>query len=450
MVFIKGYYETPTTAITLPSDVALVGVDGAILQWPSNRSTVTDMFTISAGTQNVVIQGLQFEAGVTVPVGGLTDGSGGGTFIGIGAAGSANKVQQVTIQNNRFGVMRYGRNQQEGTYGTDINIRSSVDGLTIRENFMDAAPTNVIYMRGHASVAPVYRRFVFQDNIVSHSQGEHSFGSALQPLLLTYATYGHFEDFVIEGNTFHDVNSTINVDMGGYGLNISNNTVKSDNLDGIISAVPPGVPPDDEEIIGFIVSSNACYGDDEPSHQDKVPETSCQLNVGGRNGVVIGNSLRSISQVGNLNVKYSDNVLVASNTVEMADNEGNCYSLVNSSHVRYVNNICIDGSMAFVVVEAFGYDNDHLEFVGNVLRTSSTASAPTYFLNFSSGAGDVVVRGNEVRGNFHQRRSLQYESSRQHPCDWGVRIQDRGRGDIVGIVAEPLEGRQTVGLERRR
>jgi hypothetical protein len=71
VIFQKGVYECPTSPITLSSRMVITGLGGAVLQWPADRPSVNFMFILPAGSDSVTIQGLQFEAGVSVPEDGL-------------------------------------------------------------------------------------------------------------------------------------------------------------------------------------------------------------------------------------------------------------------------------------------------------------------------------------------------------------------------------------------
>jgi len=392
LVFLKGTYELqPTTAVVLPSNVVLQGVDGAIIQWPDVRSPVEPMFTIPAGTENVVIRDIRFEAGVSVPASGLTDGSGGGAFITIGTIGSATPAKGIAIANNHFGVMRYGC----CAFGNDIAFASGAEDVVIRDNFMDSAPTNISLIRGHATNPPSYKRLTISSNVIYHSQAYENFGNVLQPYLGTYPLYGQFEHLVIQGNTLDGVNGGFNIDMGGFNLTVTDNTARSDNLDFFLSMHPPFGT---QEIVGFNVASNVCYAMDPSGDPLKIDLPNCTMLLGGVDGMVIGNSIRSSSTVAaDIRIAGATNVLVASNSVDMAGVGGNCYGVIDGVHVRFVDNTCIDVDGAAFTVGSGLAVSQQIEFVGNQVRTTSASPTANHFLLASGTVGDVVVRANEVR-----------------------------------------------------
>ncbi len=392
VIFIKGYYETPTTAISLPSNVVLTGVDGAILQWPEERTTIEDMLAIPPGTANIEIRGLQFEAGVEVPLHGLESGAGNG-YIGIGTEGDNDEpVYYVNIHDNRFGVARYGMN-----FGNHLRVNSSVEDLIIRNNYMDSAPTNVRIIKGsNTSPGPTYRRLIFESNVVSHSQAWYAFGGITSSPAGSYTYPAQFEDWSIVDNMVYRCNGGFGVDIAGHGLTVSGNTVTSNNLDGFLW-ISGGLD-------GFVVSANTCYGSDpcavDPNctddPDDVIEDPNCLIKiVDGTNGVIVGNTLRS----GEIDLTNSQDIVVASNFVDSHFHPFDwCMMVRDSTYLQFHDNTCKDVNDVVFFLNVNVAQVDHIEIVNNEVVTTGSSPLTDYFIYSNGGLGHAVVRGNRVRG----------------------------------------------------
>jgi len=454
VIFIKGYFQTDDEAIALPSNIVLTGVDGAILKWPGTRVTVEDMLSIPAGTENVVIRGLQFEPGVTVPLEGLSSGGGAG-YIGIGTVDdNDDPVSYVLIQNNRFGVARYGQ-----TNGNHIRLHSSINDLTIRENFMDSAPTNVRIVRGSdVEPGPTYNRIRFEDNVVWHSQAYEDFGAVISsPQSTVFDYWGSFADFSVVGNVIHNHNGTFGIDMAGTGLNISNNTAKSNNMDLFITIGHHYSDPG--RIRGFVISNNTCYADDPTGNPDLIVNPSCVCKFDyAEGGVVVGNTLRR----GGMLLFDTTDILVSNNYVDRDEDDTQstdfCYSLSDTTHARFYHNTCVD-----VITAAFRfYENQasvhHIQLIGNDLLTTGQSALADYFIWSSSAAAlnNSVIRDNRVRGqnvsesfikNNYTSSSMNKVGNIEAISETGFRIGDDEIVDVTGSGLEVASGNLQVSSE---
>ncbi len=398
VIFQKGFFESPVTATSLPGGTVLTGVDGTIVRWPANRSSVNPIFQIAASTNSVVIRGLHFEPGVTVPADGVSS-QGGGAYVNIGTDGSSSVVTNVTIEGCRFGIARYSTVGGGGT-AYQIEVTSSVESLVIRNNRMDAATHNVYLHQGSGTQQYTYKGLVFQNNSVAFSQSRAFFGSVVS-IGDVYAPPPNypatFEHVMIVGNAIRGNNGTFDIMIAGTNLLVADNSVFSDNVDGFSFQV--GVFPR----TSVVYANNNCYA--EPSGENgKMLDPNCDLKlVSTTNGTVVGNVLRGKSLANRVETVYSTNVLVSANTVDVArtsvSSSDTCYSIGRSSFVTFDSNSCHNtGDRVFNVWGSTGEVHD-LTLTNNQLYTTAGSAIASYFFDFSTAsASNVTVRGNRVWG----------------------------------------------------
>jgi len=174
---------------------------------------------------------------------------------------------------------------------------------------------NVIWLdRGHSTQQYEYREIVFSDNTVRFSHGQN-FGDIVNiGGGSSQSVNATFDQVTITDNTIKDHNGTFYFEIGGKGLTITGNNVQSDNLDAFLYVLPQA----GQEVDGFVISGNNCYGEDPSGDPGKTPEPSCQLKVArSRNGIISSNNLRGRPVPSAIDVVLSEDMIVASNIVDL-------------------------------------------------------------------------------------------------------------------------------------
>jgi hypothetical protein len=386
-----AYYDAPDAGVTIPSNVIVEGDGNAVFTWGTTRSFVGAMFKIAAGTSNVAIKGFRFDPGISVPASGLTDGSGGGTYIQIGTVGNVTPATGIEISSNKFGIARY-EYAPEGAYGTQIDFSGSAVGVNVHDNTFDAAASSICTLPGHATLQYVLDDLSFVGNDFHYSQVYHDFGNAIQLGCGAIATVPTLTSRLkIIGNTGFNVNGFIGLHTPFQGAEIALNNVQSEMMDFcIMSTTLPGATWRASDLV---VSGNTCSNDFTPRNGSLcVPDPAgitaiCNsvISVGSTDGFAItGNTVYGSPGTGfaSISVRNSSNGTVSGNNVDLdrtnhTFDSADCFVVTKSSSVAVSGNTCTNPS-------GYGFNVDTqtpqkaVSLVGNVVMDTNAGSPAMY------------------------------------------------------------------------
>lgn len=347
----RGYYEVPDIETGFPDRMTLICEDGAIFKWSVSRASVYPMFRIPAGSKGNVIRGCRFEAGVTVPPLGMSDGTGGFGYFTLGLTGSSATIEDVVFENNYFDTCRHLDNDSDGH---SIAIQSSVDGAEIRNNFFGRCPWNVVFLGKDPTLPQTFQnihitgnRFRYDPYVdLAETIGIGAANSGGLP-------YSEFRRVVISNNTWDSHNGTMTFCGRIYGLTVSDNVSFNDEPDFFfLSCDDPG-----SFIDGFAISGNTVYGDTTPRTTPTNGLAAISVSYA-RNGSIANNSLFNPNYGNTIRIIESQDISVTGNTVENNGTGQSCYATYGSTNVLFAANAAINcGGPAVICENASSPDN---------------------------------------------------------------------------------------------
>ena len=220
-----GYYEAPDVSTLLLGGSQLRCEDGAVFRFTRERRQVNAMFAIPANARTVEISGCGFEPNTTVPAVGLSDKTGGRSYIEIGEQDNAGQAEGIRIADNNFGVMRYAG----GGWAQGSVWIWSAKNVAISGNVFDAGKNTIATPRGSKSTLYRLDDIVISDNIFQWSMQDGNQGAAI--FFGAVPTNGPikavFKDVTVSDNQFSNVDGGLYFASGGSGLSITGNTSRN-------------------------------------------------------------------------------------------------------------------------------------------------------------------------------------------------------------------------------